>query len=108
MSDNNIGVVAEEKGGLTVKLAKDLTMNDGSISFNNGVKLSSTGLDNGNQKITNVAAGTADTDAVNVSQLNSALKGAKHTEVTLNGDAPTAGADGALGSYIGTGNLTML
>ena len=107
LSDNNIGVVAEEKGGLTVKLAKDLTMNDGSISFNNGVKLSSTGLDNGNQKITNVAAGTADTDAVNVSQLNSALKGAKHTEVTLNGDAPTAGADGALGSYIGTGNLTM-
>ena len=82
-------------------------MNDGSISFNNGVKLSGTGLDNGNQKITNVAAGTADTDAVNVSQLNSAIKGAKHTEITLSGDAPTAGADGALGTYIGTGNLTM-
>ena len=107
LSDNNIGVVAKADGGLTVKLAKDLAMTDGSISFNNGVKLSSAGLDNGNQKITNVAAGTADTDAVNVSQLNSALKGAKHTEVTLNGDAPTAGKDGALGSYIGDSNLTM-
>ena len=54
-----------------------------------------------------MVAGTDDTDAVNVSQLNSALKGAKHTEVTLNGDAPTAGANGALGSYIGDSNLTM-
>ena len=31
----------------------------------------------------------------------------KHTAVTLNGAAPTAGADGALGEYIGTGTLTM-
>ena len=107
LSDNNIGVVAKADGGLTVKLAKDLTMNDGSISFNNGVTLSSTGLDNGNQKITNVAAGTADTDAVNVSQLNSALKGAKHTEVTLNGESPKAGENGKLGDYIGSSNLTM-
>ena len=33
------------------------------------VKLSSTGLDNGNQRITNVAAGVDGTDAVNMSQL---------------------------------------
>uniref|UniRef100_UPI0036F3C1B2 beta strand repeat-containing protein n=1 Tax=Pelistega indica TaxID=1414851 RepID=UPI0036F3C1B2 len=33
------------------------------------VSLTSTGLNNGGNKITNIAAGTADTDAVNVSQL---------------------------------------
>ena len=31
LTDNNIGVVAEEKSGLTVKLAKNLNLNDGSI-----------------------------------------------------------------------------
>ena len=39
----------------------------------NPVSLSSSGLDNGGNKITNVAAGTAGTDAVNISQLNQAL-----------------------------------
>ena len=31
LTDNNIGVVAEEKGGLTVKLAKNLNLSDGSV-----------------------------------------------------------------------------
>ena len=66
---DNIGVVKDGDNALKVKLAKDLNMTDGSIAFNNGVKLSSAGLSNGGQKITNVAAGEADTDAVNVSQL---------------------------------------
>jgi len=66
---DNIGVVKDGDNALKVKLAKDLTMADGSIAFNNGVKLSSAGLSNGGQKITNVAAGEVDTDAVNVSQL---------------------------------------
>lgn len=69
LTDNNIGVVKDGDNALKVKLAKDLTMADGSIAFNNGVKLSSAGLSNGGQKITNIAAGEADTDAVNVSQL---------------------------------------
>ena len=69
LTDNNIGVVKDGDNALKVKLAKDLNMADGSIAFNNGVKLSSAGLSNGGQKITNVAAGEADTDAVNVSQL---------------------------------------
>ena len=69
LTDNNIGVVKDGDNALKVKLAKDLTMADGSIAFNNGVKLSGDGLSNGGQKITNVAAGEADTDAVNVSQL---------------------------------------
>ena len=69
LTDNNIGVVKDGDNALKVKLAKDLNMADGSIAFNNGVKLSTAGLSNGGQKITNVAAGEADTDAVNVSQL---------------------------------------
>ena len=66
---DNIGVVKDGDNALKVKLAKDLTLADGSIAFDNDVKLSSAGLSNGGQKITNVAAGEADTDAVNVSQL---------------------------------------
>ena len=77
------------------------------LIITNGPSVTTTGIDAGSKKITNVVAGTDDTDAVNVSQLNSAIKGAKHTEVTLNGDAPTAGANGALGEYIGSSNLTM-
>ena len=39
----------------------------------NPVSLTTGGLNNGGNKITNVAAGTAGTDAVNISQLNQAL-----------------------------------
>lgn len=118
---NNIGVVADtDKGTLNVKLAKNVSMGDGSITFapnakdaegnalvqgqdgkwysdltdatydatNNvytkadgttvsavenpvvsAVTLTNTGLDNGGNKITNVAAGTEDTDIVNLKQL---------------------------------------
>ena len=229
VTENNISVKKSGNDTLKVQLAKNLAMNDGSITFAptgakdaegntlvqgddgnwytdltgatydpdsntytkdgttvaavenpvvSAVKLSSTGLDNGNQKITNVAAGEADTDAVNVSQLRGnriksgnvtyadnksgigtmtltmengdtvtvnglqdtyvtdvTLKdhtltitqnagdpfvvdniatmdditsvSGKHTAITLNGDAPTAGANGALGEYIGSSNLTM-
>lgn len=68
---------------MTVKLNKDIDLGlTGSLTTgntvvnNDGIKitpttgdpvsLTSSGLDNGNQKIINVAAGTADTDAVNV------------------------------------------
>ena len=77
------------------------------------VKLSSTGLDNGNQRIVNVAAGIDGTDAVNVAQLKKELSdvtasvGGAHTELTLDGKSATAGVNGALGEYIGENNLTM-
>ncbi|MBS4913346.1 MAG: YadA-like family protein [Veillonella sp.] len=163
LTDNNIGVVAEDKGGLTVKLAKNLNLSDGSVAFAEtakdkegntlvkgedgnwyadltdavydadsqtytkdgetlqaapnpvigAVKLSSMGLDNGNQRIVNVATGIDGTDAVNVDQLDAAISkvssdvGGAHTELTLDGKSATAGADGALGEYIGENNLTM-
>ena len=93
LTDNNIGVVKDGDNALKVKLAKDLNMADGSIAFNNGVKLSSAGLSNGGQKITNVAAGESDTDAVNVSQ----LKGS-----TIKSGSATYADNGA-----GTMTLTM-
>ena len=90
LTDNNIGV-NNDNGKLKVQLSKDLDLTkDGSVKIgdtkvdNNGitikapttpgttttdVKLTNTGLDNGGNKIVNVKAGEADTDAVNVKQL---------------------------------------
>ena len=87
----NIAVVADGGTTLTVKMNKDLNLTkDGSVTMgdtvvnNDGitikapttpgttttdVKLTNQGLDNGGNKITNVKAGTDDTDAVNVKQL---------------------------------------
>ena len=48
------------------------------------VSLTGNGLDNGNNKIVNVADGTNDTDAVNVRQLDAKTKAAR-TELTANG-----------------------
>ncbi|AFU19467.1 YadA-like family protein [Actinobacillus suis] len=92
LSDKNIGVEANEANGqLVVKLAKELTdltsanfTATGANTTINGngvtitpkgadvtktVSLTDKGLNNGGNNITNVANGTADTDAVNVSQL---------------------------------------
>lgn len=92
LSENNIGVVSGN-GALNVKLAKELkdltsvttgdtVMNSDGLTINNGPKIVKTGIDAGSKKITNVAAGTDGTDAVNVDQLNAAIGGtAKATTV---------------------------
>ncbi|WP_240960257.1 YadA-like family protein [Pasteurella multocida] len=86
--DKNIGVLVTDTNTMEIRLAKTLsnlteatfgtgndktTINkDGVTIVNNGkpnVSLTDAGLDNGNNKIVNVAEGTADTDAVNVKQL---------------------------------------
>ncbi|HII3800092.1 TPA: YadA-like family protein [Pasteurella multocida] len=88
VADKNIGVIANGDHTLEVRLAKTLsnlkdatfgtgtdktTINkDGVTIVNNGkpnVSLTDSGLNNGGNKITNVAAGDNDTDAVNVKQL---------------------------------------
>ncbi|WGE65369.1 YadA-like family protein [Actinobacillus equuli subsp. equuli] len=61
-------------GNITIAIAKDL-QGLNSITFTNGgtgkdVVLNGNGLNNGGNKITNVANGVAPTDAVNVSQLD--------------------------------------
>ena len=97
-TDDNIGVVSDGTNNLKVRLAKalkglesvttgDTVMNNNGVTINNGaagntVSLTKNGLDNGGNKITNVAAGVNGTDAVNVNQLNTvAGEAAKHTTV---------------------------
>ena len=79
-TDDNIGVVSDGTNNLKVRLAKDLkglnsvtagntVMNNDGLTIKNGPKIVAAGIDAGGKKITNVAAGEADTDAVNFSQL---------------------------------------
>ena len=65
---------------------KATTINTSGITIDNGdktVSLTNNGLDNGGNKIVNVARGENDTDAVNVAQLNDEVGKAK-TTVTVN------------------------
>ncbi|MDP0311140.1 ESPR-type extended signal peptide-containing protein [Glaesserella parasuis] len=112
LSDNNIGVIAEN-GVLNVRLAKNINLgNDGSVTTgntkvdNNGitikkpadagdgksdVKLTASGLDNGGNTIINVAAGVADTDAVNVKQLKDTVNAAATDVVSNDGSIDVMG-----------------
>ena len=88
-TEDNLGVVSDGSNNLKVRLAKalkglesvttgDTVMNNNGVTINNGaagntVSLTKDGLDNGGNKITNVAAGDVSansTDAVNGSQLH--------------------------------------
>ena len=98
LSDNNIGVVSDGNGTLNVKLVKELQgltsttfTNGGNNTVINGdgmtinraggdaVSLTKDGLNNGGNKITNVADGTDPNDAVNKSQLDKAIAAASTT-----------------------------
>ena len=65
------------------------------------VVLSKDGLNNGGNKITNVEAGKADTDAVNVKQLKDAIGNVK---VKADGDTITVGENGI---KVNTGTITV-
>ena len=82
LTDGNIGVVSDG-AKLNVKLKKDVNLGpDGSLTVNGKTYVNKDGLNANGQKITNVATGTAGTDAVNVDQLNAAIGGtAKATTV---------------------------
>ena len=97
-TEDNLGVVSDGNNNLKVRLAKalkglesitagDTFINNNGITISNGaagnpVSLTKNGLDNGGNKITNVAAGVNGADAVNVNQLNTvAGEAAKHTTV---------------------------
>ena len=87
LSDGNIGVVADGTDKLEIKLAKninvdsvkagDTTINKDGLKIAGGPSVTTDGINAGNKKITGVAAGTDQTDAVNVSQLNKAVNAAK-------------------------------
>ena len=70
----------------------DTVLNTDGLSIKDGPSVTKDGVNAGNKSITNVANGTAPTDAVNVSQLNAAkteVKAGKNTSVT-----PEKGANG--------------
>ena len=81
-TEDNIGVVSDGKKNLKVRLAKnvnlgpdgsvttgDTTINNDGMTIKGGPKITKKNVDMGGNQIHNVAAGTADDDAVNVSQL---------------------------------------
>ena len=68
-------------GSLTIG---DTKINNGGMTITGGPSVTKTGINAGNKKITNVAPGTDDTDAVNVKQLKSAKTEVKEgTGVTV-------------------------
>jgi len=106
LSDNNIGVVSDGTGRLTVKLAKYLTglesVNAGNTTISkNGLSVGARtyvtpdGINANNQKITGVANGTAPNDAVNFSQLQSAIGGTAKATTVKSKDANVTVTEGA-------------
>ena len=82
-SANGNITVSNNQGNVKLELNKDLdltqngsvkvgntTVNNSGVTIDNGPSVTSTGINAGDKKITNVKAGEADTDAVNVAQLN--------------------------------------
>ena len=131
-TEDNLGVVSDGNNNLKVRLAKalkglesitagDTFINNNGITISNGaagntVSLTKNGLDNGGNKITNVAAGDVSansTDAVNGSQLHEVktLAG-QHTTVKAK-DANVTVTEGTNGTggkeyTIGLGNKVTL
>ena len=81
-SANGNITVSNTQGNVKLELNKDLdltqngsvkvgntTVNNSGVAIDNGPSMKATGIDAGDKKITNVKAGTDDTDAVNVAQL---------------------------------------
>jgi hypothetical protein len=120
----NIRTEVEKNGNLVVKMDKNMTGLN-SITFNNGptnntVSISSTGLNNGGNKITNVAAGEikeGSTDAVNGGQIHELVAGTRvkiengtNTNVIAkdNGDGSTTyNVNVNANSTFGTGNKAI-
>ena len=96
LTDGNIGVVSNGTDTLNIKLAKDLkvdsvtagntVINNNGLTVGGNTYVTNNGINANSQKITNVAAGTDGTDAVNLNQLNDVKKLAgKHTIVKVDG-----------------------
>ena len=100
----NKDVDLTKDGSLTIG---DTVINNGGMTITGGPSVTKIGINAGNKKITNVAPGTDDTDAVNVKQLKSAkteVKGgagvtvAKTQDSTDGHDIYTVSTTGATGS----------
>ena len=94
----NDNVTLTNAGSLTVG---DTKINNDGLTITGGPSVTKTGINAGNKKITNVAPGTDDTDAVNVKQLKSAK-----TEVKAGAGVTVAKSQGAEGQDIYTVSST--
>lgn len=130
--NNNIGVVSDGTGTLTVKLNKNVNLGtDGSLTagavtaatvttgnskldntgltIKDGPKFTSNGISANSQQIKNVLAGTDDTDAANYSQIKKAtttLTTGKNGNVTVTANT-TPTADGHTNYTIAVDNLAV-
>ena len=100
----NKNVDLTKDGSLTIG---DTKINNDGMTITGGPSVTKTGINAGNKKITNVAAGTDDTDAVNVKQLKSAktevkagngVTVAKTQDATDGHDIYTVSSTGATGN----------
>ncbi|WP_288876978.1 ESPR-type extended signal peptide-containing protein [uncultured Dialister sp.] len=113
LTDGNIGVVSDG-AKLNVKLKKDVDLGpNGSLTINGKTYVNKDGLNANNQKITNVATGTAGTDAVNVDQLNAAIGGTAKATTVKAKDANVTVTEGTNGDggkefTVGLGNVVTV
>ena len=109
---NQVGI--DNDGQVEVSLNKNLdlgssgsittgntTVSNNGLSIAGGPSITANGIDAGGNKISNVATGTAPTDAVNVSQLTTTVAGAKSHYYSVNDNGTPGGNydnDGATGT----------
>ena len=100
-----VGDTTVNNGGITIKAPTPAA----GATATTDVKLTNTGLDNGGNKIVNVAEGTADTDAVNVKQLKDAktvLADGKNTKKSGSGTAADPYKVNVEGDLTGISSIT--
>ena len=100
-----VGDTTVNNGGITIKAPTPAA----GATATTDVKLTNTGLDNGGNKIVNVAEGTADTDAVNVKQLKDAktvLADGKNTKKSGTGTAADPYKVNVEGDLTGISSIT--
>ncbi|UIN27675.1 YadA-like family protein [Xylella fastidiosa subsp. morus] len=102
-----VGDTVMTTNGVTV--GSGVTLGSMGLVITDGPSVTSSGINAGSQKITNVAAGTADTDAVNLSQLNTAMasSGAKSVHYYSTYDGGTQGGNYNGDGATGTGSIAV-
>ncbi|PJG85722.1 YadA-like family protein [Conservatibacter flavescens] len=102
-SQNDVNYVVDIARDLNVDSVTtgNTKIDNNGLTINGGPSVTINGIDAGGMKITNVAPGTDPTDAVNVSQLNQTVAGAK-TEVEAGKNVTVTTKTGANGQTIYT------
>lgn len=133
LTENNIGVVSDGNGTLTVKLNKNVnlgtdgslttgavtattvtadtvtsgnsTLNTNGLTITNGPSVLAAGINAGSKKITNVTAGEADTDAANYGQVKAAKTTLSQGNNNVTITPNTASEDGHTNYTVSVSNL---